>query len=369
MPNTDYLLRSKPCTSDCDERRHKLKIVSVNKANRALLIVAAAALLSSSSCNLANNDKKPKKHREQSHFQYNRDWNRFPAIVDRHTQVQIVALGDVHGGFERLVNLLSIAGLIKPDSQTPPGYSWSGGSRLLVSVGDLIDKGDQSIAVLDLMMKLESQAPKGGGEVIVTCGNHEVEFLANPENKKAREFAAELRGKGIDPDTLPQNEKPYGEWLMNRPLAARVNDWFFSHAGNTSGKKIDELAESFRHDVSEGNWGSDFLIGDDSLVESEKWWKRKGDPANLLDGYLGALNVRHIVFGHDPGAFHDKGQIGQEEDGRIFLIDVGMSPAIDYSKGELLIIETNGAEVLATSINADGVKKELWRTPSSNPVK
>jgi Calcineurin-like phosphoesterase len=341
----------------------------VNKANRVLSIVTAVALLSASSCNPANSDKKARKHREQSRSQYNRDWNRFPAIVERNTQAQIIALGDVHGGFERLVNLLSIAGLIKPDAQTPHGYSWNGGNRLLVSVGDLIDKGDQSIEVLDLMMKLESQAAAQGGEVIVTLGNHEVEFLANPENKKAREFAAELQSKGIDPDSLPQSEKPYGEWLMNRPLAARVNDWFFSHAGNTSGKTLDELAESFRHEVSQGNWGSDFLIGDDSLLESEKWWKRKGDPAKLLDGYLSALNVRHIVFGHDPSAFHDKGKIGEEEDGRIFLIDVGMSPAIDYSKGALLLIETARGTVQATTLDADGAKNDLWRTSTSNPSK
>lgn len=54
-------------------------------------------------------------------------------------------------------------------------------------------------------------------------------------------------------------------------------------------------------------------------------------------------------------------EIGQEEDGRIFLIDVGMSPAIDYSKGLLLLINTNGNEVVATSLDADGQRKEVCR--------
>jgi hypothetical protein len=341
----------------------------VNRFRSVLSVIAAVVLLSASACNQANSDKKARKHREASRSQFNRDWNRFPAIVERNNRAQVIALGDVHGGFERLVSLLSIAGLIKPDAQKPHEYFWTGGNRLLISVGDLIDKGDQSIEVLDLMMKLESQAPGQGGEVIVTLGNHEVEFLANPDNKKAREFVDELDSKGIKPDTLLQGEKPYGEWLMNRPLAARVNDWFFSHAGNTSGKTIGELAESFQKDVNQGQWGSDFLIGDDSLLESEKWWKRKGNPAKLLDGYLSALNVRHIVFGHDPGAFHDKGKIGQEEDGRIFLIDVGMSPAIDYSKGALLLIETARGTVQATTLDADGAKNDLWRTSTSNPSK
>ena len=332
-----------------------------NKSDRWIVILAVTVLLSIASCDHDKKDKKGKKQAEQSHSSYTRDWNRFPAIVARNTRAEVIALGDVHGGYERLVNLLSNAELIRPDGQSPARYSWSGGNRLLVSVGDLIDKGDHSMEVLDLMMTLEAQAPASGGEVIVMLGNHETEFLADPENKKAREFVAELQIKGIDPLALPNGQKPYGEWMMNRPLAARVNDWFFAHAGNTSGKTTDELAETFRHEVDQGNWASRFLIGDDSLLEAEKWWKQKSQTTKLLDDYLRALNARHIVFGHDPGAFHNKGEIGQEEDGRIFLIDVGMSPAIDYSRGALLLISTNGNKQLAVSLDADGKKTEVWR--------
>ena len=334
-----------------------------NKSDRWLIILAVIVLLSIASCDHDKKDKRGRKQAQQSHSAYVRDWIRFPAIIERNTRAEVVALGDVHGGYERLVNLLSTAGLIKPDAQSRAGYAWVGGNRLLVSVGDLIDKGDHSIEVLDLMMALEAQAAASGGEVIVTLGNHEVEFLADPENKKAREFVSELQSKGIDPDTRLQGEKPYGEWLMNRPLAALVNDWFFAHAGNTSGNTADGLAEKFRHEVDQHNWRSDFLIGDDSLLEAEKWWKQKSQTTALLDDYLRALNARHIVFGHDPGAFHNKGEIGQEEDGRIFLIDAGMSPAIDYSKGALLLIDTANGKTVAASLDANGTKKELWRAP------
>lgn len=332
-----------------------------NRFGRGIVIVSVTILLSIASCNHEKKEQKGRKHAEQSHSAIARDWNRFPAIVERSTRAEVIALGDVHGGYDRLVNLLSTAGVIKPDEKSPVGYSWAGGNRLLVSVGDLIDKGDRSLEVLDLMMTLEGQAPSSGGEVIVTLGNHEAEFLADPQNKKAREFVLELRNKGVEPDALPQGEKPYGEWVMNRPLAARINDWFFAHAGNTSGKSIAELAEKFRHEVDQGDWGSHFLIGDDSLLEAEKWWKHDGQSVRLLDDYLTALNARHIVFGHDPGAFHNKGEIGAEEDGRIFLIDVGMSPAIDYSKGALLLINTSGSEAIATSLDANGRRNQVWR--------
>jgi hypothetical protein len=340
-----------------------------NNAKRMLAILATAFFLSIAACDHDTRGKKEGKHRETGHFQYRRDWNRCPAIVERTIRGQFIAVGDVHGGYERLVNLLTMAGLIKPDAKSLAGYSWAGGNRLLISVGDLIDKGNHSTEVLDLMMTLESQAPTDGGDVIVTLGNHEAEFLANPENKKAREFVAELHSKGIDPDQLPQGEKPYGEWLMNRPLAARVNDWFFANAGNTSGKTVNELSEKFRHEVNQGDWDSNFLIGDDSLLEAQKWWRQNSQPRALLDNYLVVLNVRHIVFGHDPGAFHNKGEIGQEEDGRIFLIDVGMSPAIDYSSGALLVIDSDEREVTATALDANGVKRQLWRAATTRVSK
>lgn len=335
--------------------------------SRWMVIIVAAVLLSFASCDHDKKNKKARKHAEQAHSAYARDWNRFPAIIERNTRAEVIALGDVHGGYDRLVNLLLSAGLIKPDGQSRVRYSWAGGNRLLVSVGDLIDKGDRSIDVLDLMMSLEAQATTSGGEVIIMLGNHEAEFLADPENKKAREFAAELESKNINPDTLPQGQKPYGEWLINRPLAARVNEWFFAHAGNTSGKTIGELAEKFQHEVDQGDWASNFLIGDDSLLEAEKWWKHNGQSRTLLDNYLATLKVKHIVFGHDPGAFHKKGEIGQEEDGRIFLIDVGMSPAIDYSNGALLVLDIDGSEVIATAVDAKGVKTQLWRGATSEP--
>ncbi|PYT05864.1 MAG: hypothetical protein DMF60_10620 [Acidobacteria bacterium] len=149
----------------------------------SILVFAGLTLLLGASCSHDQRSKKEKNHKEQAHAQFIRDWNRFPAIVERDTANRVVALGDVHGGYERLVSLLSVGGLIKRDAQSPVGYSWAGSNQLLVCTGDLIDKGDRGIDVIDLMQSLEAQAPASGGEVIITLGNHEAEFLANPEKK------------------------------------------------------------------------------------------------------------------------------------------------------------------------------------------
>lgn len=76
-----------------------------------------------------------------------------------------VAIGDVHGDYDELVRILRFAGLVNEDLE------WSGGSTRLILTGDLIDRGSRSRDVLDLLMRLQPQAP---GQVHVLTGNHEV---------------------------------------------------------------------------------------------------------------------------------------------------------------------------------------------------
>jgi hypothetical protein len=288
-----------------------------------------------------------------------RDWTRFPAVVDKTTTEEIVALGDVHGAYDRLLHLLQVGGIARADPKAKGGYAWAGGKRTLVSVGDLIDKGPQSLEVLDLMMSLQNGARAAGGDVIVTLGNHEAEFVARPgKKKKAEEFERELDARGIDLHDVASGRNDYGRFILGLPVAARVNGWFFSHAGSTSGMSLTQIGERFRAVVDSGRWKNPFLIGDDSLLEARKWWKGDTD-----DKDLAALPAGHIVFGHDPGAFRDKGTI-QTKGGRLFLIDVGMTPEFDYSKGALLLIDRKDGLDVATSLDASGARREVWRGPA-----
>jgi len=289
-----------------------------------------------------------------------RDWQRYPAVVERTTSAQVVGLGDVHGAYDRLVGLLLTGGLVRKAGGQPAGYAWTGGNRVLVSVGDIIDKGDRAMEVIDLMRSLETQAQAAGGAVIVTLGNHEAEFMAKPGKNKSEEFRAELEKRGLDPDKVADGETGYGQWLHQRPLAAKVNGWFFCHAGDSGGQTIPQLADDFRQTVDAGKWSSRFLIGPNSILEAEKWWQDR----SAIDRDLAAVKAGHIVFGHDPGAFK-KGQIEEKFGGRIFRIDVGMTPPVNYSKGALLFVDRQGGTDVATSLDADGARKELWRGPAA----
>ena len=74
---------------------------------------------------------------------------------------KIVAIADVHGAYDAMVQTLQQADVI--DSE----LRWSGGATHLVIVGDLLDRGPKSRDAMDLLMRLEGEAPAAGGAVHV----------------------------------------------------------------------------------------------------------------------------------------------------------------------------------------------------------
>jgi hypothetical protein len=307
-----------------------------------------------------------------------RDWTKSPAVVEVDTTHDIYAVGDPHGDYDRLVTVLAAAKVIAPDPASPEKAQWTAGKAVLVCTGDLIDKGKESLRVIALFRSLRAAAKAAGGQVIVTMGNHEAFFLANPteDNKKAVEFIAELKANGLPlKDVGAGTDKAgVGAFLRQLPFAARVNDWFFAHAGNTHGKTIPQLRAALEQDVTANGFQAPVLQAKDSLLEARLhpglWWQKEGETSQQgqarLAGYVKALGVNHLVIGHQPGKveFGDglvrkKGQMYQAYDGLLFLIDVGMSRAVGDSDGAVLHIHT-GKTPRATAVYPTAKAKQLW---------
>jgi hypothetical protein len=154
-----------------------------------------------------------------------------------------------------------------------------------------------------------------------------------------------------------------------------VNDWFFAHAGDTGGKTLKELRSALEDEVDAKGYGADVLLGKKGLLEARlhhrPWWEKEGDEGadseNRLRRHVQSLGVSHMVIGHQPGnvRFSDgstrkKGTMIQKFDGLIFLIDVGMSEAIDYSQGAMLHI-SGGKNPKAIAIYPKKDSEFLWR--------
>jgi Calcineurin-like phosphoesterase len=324
-----------------------------------------------------------------------RDWSKYPAVLQVDTKQDVFAISDPHADLKRLRQALLAAGLIDKKPSVPDQVRWAGGKSVLVIVGDLIDKGDKALEVIALLRALQSDAIKDDGRVIILMGNHEAEFLASPDGEKTEDFFEELEKAGQDPTGVANCNGELGQFLCNMPIAIKVNDWFFSHAGNTKDRTIAALSDAIKAGFKDGRLTYDHPItGFNSILEArlnDKGpnglpWIYNGDeetdPQKLLTDYDKKLGVKHLVQGHQAGNVkfrdgknRDKYAFFQRYYGLLFLIDTGMSRGqqTDYGNtgGVLRIISGElGDEKKAIIIcAADHSKTTLWDEKMSSDHK
>ncbi|OWM66657.1 hypothetical protein CDL15_Pgr010308 [Punica granatum] len=82
---------------------------------------------------------------------------------------RIVAVGDLHGDLDQARRALQMAGLLSSDGQD----AWLGKETVLIQLGDILDRGEDEIAILSLLRSLDMQAKAEGGAVFQVNGNHE----------------------------------------------------------------------------------------------------------------------------------------------------------------------------------------------------
>ncbi len=192
----------------------------------------------------------------------------WPAPIHQAAGQRVIAIGDIHGALDSFTRILQEVELIDGD------LHWIGGDTILVQTGDYTDRGPEVRETMDLLMRLQEEAPKQGGRVVVTLANHEAMNLVHfyrdtspadyatfvdgsSEKRRDEAFEAyvELRKKRaellhdgepkIDRNEWEQShplgyverveafgpDGYYGRWLRERPTAVRLGDVLFMHAG------------------------------------------------------------------------------------------------------------------------------------------
>ena len=182
---------------------------------------------------------------------------------------RIVAVGDLHGDFDAWRQIALQAHLIDDRNR------WAGGSTILVQLGDIVDRGPDSLKIISHLMKLQAQAAAAGGRVVVLVGNHEAMNMtgdlryvtpgeyaafanANSAQLRDRAYAANkaaivaayrAQSRTMSDDAIHAAwlaETPLGKlehqaawsprgqlgrWTIANPAIAKIGDTLFVHGG------------------------------------------------------------------------------------------------------------------------------------------
>ena len=301
---------------------------------------------------------------------------------------RVIAIGDVHGAYDRFVEILRVAGVIDADAH------WSGGKTHLVQLGDVIDRGNDSRKALDLLRQLEREAPAAGGQVHPLLGNHEVmrmmgdmrftapgEYAAfgRADSESAR--SAYLNSLRSGPDREQVEKMPlgflemrlafgrdgeYGRWLRQNAVTVTIDGFVFVHGGISqafAATGCDAINERMRRELT-----SDLdktraapLASLAGRPDGPLWYRGLAQEpdsfAPQVDDIVSKLHARAIVIAHTvTTAGHATVRFG----GRVIEMDTGMNPEY-VPDGKASALEIRGGEV--TVIYVDG------REPVSVPAR
>jgi hypothetical protein len=301
---------------------------------------------------------------------------------------RVVAIGDVHGAYDRFVEILKVTGIVDNDLR------WAGGRTHFVQLGDLLDRGDDSRKALDLLRRLERPAQAAGGALHALMGNHEVaRMLGDLRLVTPGEYAAFTRSDSVttregylktlgpsagDRDQLIKQmplgfvemrqafgrEGDYGRWLRQLPVAVKIDGVLFVHGGISPAVASlgceginDQVKRDLTNDLDKTR--ANPLASLVARADGPLWYRglaQEPDPfAPEVADILAKVHARAIVVAHTVTPTR---RITTRFDGRVIEVDTGMQPAY-VPDGRASALEIRGGE--ATAIYVD--RRDLVELP------
>ncbi len=138
---------------------------------------------------------------------------------------KIMAIGDLHGGFEELCTFLI------NNKITDKDLNWIWGNGHLVFAGDVFDRGDKVTECFWLIYKLEQEASLAGGKVHLILGNHEIMQLSGDKRYLAKKYIDLCNRLNFDYSKLYGKKTVLGKWLRSKNAIIIINDILFVHGG------------------------------------------------------------------------------------------------------------------------------------------
>lgn len=270
---------------------------------------------------------------------------------------RVVAIGDLHGDLQATRGALRLAGAIDAND------AWIGGKLVVVQTGDLIDRGDEDRAILDLTARLQAEAKKAGGELVLLSGNHELmnvafdfRYVTPGAFTSFHDVKPASPAIGSAIATLPDTRQgraaafapggPYATMLARRPIVAKVGDSVFVHGGIlpkhvTYGldRMSDEVASWMR---GERSAPPAIVVAEDGPVWTRAYSTAPGaSECAALEDVLRTLGATRMVVGHTV----QQGGVSPACGGKVWRIDVGLAKVYG-GPAQVLEITKAGARVV-----------------------
>ncbi|GCF10704.1 metallophosphoesterase family protein [Dictyobacter arantiisoli] len=213
----------------------------------------------------------------------------------------IYIVGDIHGHVRVLQRLLQEVYLINAQQH------WTGGTATLWLLGDLVDRGPDSIGVIDLVMRLQTEAAVVGGMVDCLLGNHEILMLGAYQFGRrstglSSNFITKWRRNGGAKADLAKLTMQHLNWLNERPVMAQIDDTLLIHADSTFytryGHSINEVNETFHALLKRSN-----TLAWEELIESFSMrgvFIHQYSGGEFIDRFTQIFGGERIIHGHTP---------------------------------------------------------------------
>ena len=228
----------------------------------------------------------------------------------------VYLVGDVHGMYDNLINLLRKAGVINSELQ------WQAGKAHLVFLGDQFDRGNDVTKALWFIHELEPQAKKQGGKVHLLLGNHEIMVTTKDLRYLGRKEKALSIAYQVAYDHMYHPTKSYlGAWLTSKPSVIKIDGLILAHGGivDLGTPNIEEFNDQvYKYRQEDMYLDITKEHADSSSYDPDRWLKMKyffysdmspfwyrgyvqsDTLGKQLDGMLRKYKSKVHVVGHTP---------------------------------------------------------------------
>jgi hypothetical protein len=243
------------------------------------------------------------------------------------TAGNIFVIGDIHGEYHALVNLLMNNKIIDADQK------WIFGEGQLVLLGDVFDRGAFVTETLWFLYELGIQARNSGGKVHLLLGNHEIMAMTGDHRYLNPKYEYFSQYTHTDYYQLFDTNSVLGRWLRNQNIILRINDYLFLHAGISPefaaydysfadiNSRVQKYLSSGR--IAEDGSPEDIILGPIGPLWYRGYMNAGKSPTEMtqefVDDYLNSKGLKRMILGHN-----EQWTINASYAGKIISADVAL---------------------------------------------